>query len=137
MLSDKTAELSDRFILLQRFSNLISSTLDSASEQLLLQLGELQGITLLAHELIYTKDKKTAETNVLQQYLGRTYTKEILKYLYRHPSARHKELADELSVSASHLTEILTELIELENYGIIQPYILKKQKRLLKSMQMV
>ena len=114
ILSDKTIELSDQFKILHRFSNLISKTFENTGEQLLLQLGEYQGVILLAQELVFSKNEKEAETGLLQHYLGRTYTKEILKYLYLHPSARHKELADELSVSASHLSEILTELIQAD-----------------------
>ena len=114
LLSEKTTELSAQLKILYRFSNLISKTFENTNEQLLLQLGELQGITLLVQELILTKSEKEEETNLLQQYLRRKYTREILEYLYRNPSARHKELADELSVSASHLSEILTELIQAD-----------------------
>lgn len=112
ILSDKTAELFEQLKFLHRFSNLISKTFEESSQQLLLQLGELQGITLLAQELIFTKDKRKNANEKIQKHLSEKYTEIILKYLYLHPSAGHKELAEAISVKVNHLSEIMKDLIE-------------------------
>ena len=112
ILSDKTTEFSAQFKLLQRFSNLISKTVEDPREQLLLQLGELQGITLLARELVFTKDERKTETEMMQKHLANKYTKMILRYLYLHPSAGHKELAEAISVKVNYLSELLKDLID-------------------------
>ena len=112
ILSEKTADLAVQLKTLQRISNLIANSVEAVSDQLLLQLGELQGITLLVRELIFSKDEKKAESEILQKHLSEKYTEAILKHLYLHPSTGHKELADTLSVSVSHLSEILAKLID-------------------------
>lgn len=112
ILSDKTRDLLAQLKLLHRFSNLISKTIENPSDQLLLQLGELQGISLLAQELIFTKDEKKNETEIMQKHLANKYTKKILKYLYLHPSAGHKELAEAISVKVNYLSELLKVLID-------------------------
>ena len=112
ILSDKTTELSEQLIILKRLSSFISSSFEDINEQLLLQLGEFQGITLLVRELVYTKDEKKSETELMQKHLHKKHIKEILEYLYLHPSAGHKELAEAVSVKANHLSELLKDLIE-------------------------
>ena len=112
ILSDKTTDLAAQLKVLQRISNLITSSVEAINDRLLLQLGELQGIVLLATELIFSKEEKKTESELLQKHLAEKYTETILKHLYLHPSTGHKELADTLSVSVSHLSEILAKLIE-------------------------
>ena len=112
ILEDNTTELKQIIKEDRLVRNLILNQFNSVKEQLLLNLGFFNGIYFITSLLFNEKQKRLKDTVLIRSFLNRKYTKEIFKYLFNHPSARHKELAQALSLSPSGLNGILKDLID-------------------------
>lgn len=111
-LGSKTEELELLIKQNTRIGNLISRQFRSDKEQVLMNLGFFKGATFLTELLMNEKEEEQRSELDIKKHLAYKHTKNILVYLYKHPSVRHKELAFKLDVSPSGLTEILKPLIE-------------------------
>lgn len=111
IIEDNTTELKQIIKEDRLIRNLILNQFNSVKEQLLLNLGFFNGIHFITSLLFNEKQKRLKDTVLISSFLNRKYTKEIFKYLFNHPSARHKELAQALSLSPSGLNGILKDLI--------------------------
>lgn len=111
ILDNNTAELSQISKEDHLIRNLIVRKFNSVTEQLLLNLGFFSGVHFVVNLLIHEKEKRRKDTTLIRSYLDRKHTRAIFMYLFRNPTAGHKELAKELSLSPSGLNGVLKELI--------------------------
>ncbi|MCI9589224.1 MAG: hypothetical protein HFG42_01520 [Lachnospiraceae bacterium] len=94
----------------QKASLLFQRIAEKNRHMTLLLMGVFVGIVYAVGFLFRDMEDERDFTIVMEGICKKAHYSNVLKYLYKNPSARHKDIAQDEGISASFLTEIMKEL---------------------------
>ena len=103
----------------QKISKAFEYSAENSQRLLAYYMGLLGGITYEAGFLFRDMAEKREFPIVMKGLCAKTHYSNILKYLYRHPSARHKDIVEFEKIKPGFLTTIMKDL---EKNGAVKKY---------------
>lgn len=94
----------------QKASLLFRRIAEKNRHMTLFLMGVFVGIVYAVGFLFRDMEDERDFTIVMEGICKKAHYSNVLKYLYKNPSARHKDIAQDEGISASFLTEIMKEL---------------------------
>ena len=103
----------------QKISKAFEYSAENSQRLLAYYMGLLGGITYEAGFLFRDMAEKREFPIVMKGLCAKAHYSNILKYLYRHPSARHKDIVEFEKIKPGFLTTIMKDL---EKNGAVKKY---------------